>query len=250
MIVQCAPAGKGPRRRSHILAAGLMFVAAVLWLAPTTGLAQSSGPSAAIQDFQSKLGDVVGCKTVSDRIADNGGQPVTFHSSFTFISMNAVGPPGTPAGHNTYLWSAVKDSPVIVTGEVKSRQSYPTSGRCAIYSVYNFLITDVLKNSTEATLQPGGVIQIAEPGGTLDLNEVRVHFEGDGTNLVVGRTYILFMPSYKSFRGAWSIDHWTSVQVLNERIIGLGNTSQAPFGLTMTPDQYINEIKNAVTTLK
>jgi hypothetical protein len=61
--------------------------------------------------------------------------------------------------------TVVCDSTVILFGRVKNARGYITADDTAIYTVYNFIVTEVYRSPDTLPISPGSQIEVTAPGG-------------------------------------------------------------------------------------
>lgn len=105
------------------------------------------------------------------------------------------------------IWGKrICESDAVVIGKALRKTTHLTEDETFVYSEYDVVVGEIIKNNFSSTIQPNNVIQIARPGGNVRIEGRLVRFTVETfAPLQNGKDYLLFLKfvpevnSYKSF---------------------------------------------------
>lgn len=108
-------------------------------------------------------------------------------------------PKVTPA---KYLRSMSCAADAVVIGSVKDKIAHMTDDELYVFSEYPLTVIEVLRDNPRSPIRVDDMIEIARPGGLIELDGRRIRVE-DRTYpyLEIGKSYLLFIRYLPSTRG-------------------------------------------------
>lgn len=149
----------------------------------------------------------------------------------------------------TFINNLACDADAVIVGVIKSKSSQLTEDENFIFTDYQLLVQDVLKNNIAAPIQNNTSIIITRPGGTVQINGRNVTAVDESFNpLDIEGRYLLFLrfiPNTGSYKASISTG---SYQLKNNKTIKLTEES-LPSELETGHDAgaFVNDIRRTIT---
>lgn len=92
------------------------------------------------------------------------------------------------------LATLASKSDLIVLAKAEAAATHMNAGKDFLYTDWNFVVEEVLKDNPKAPVQPGTAILVARPGGNLQINGRMVHAHcADFEDFAHGQEYLLYL---------------------------------------------------------
>lgn len=144
------------------------------------------------------------------------------------------------------LKRATCNAAAVVLGVVKSKSSQLTEDESFVFTDYEIMVAQVLKDNEAASIMPNKGIVITRPGGTIFLNGKKVRAIDESFRpLKVGQQYVLFLqflPGTKTYK---SIQSSESFEVQGNKVKSLKKESLDRVAVDHDATSLINEVRLA-----
>lgn len=122
------------------------------------------------------------------------------------------------------------DSDLVVLGKTGTRHgSHMTADKDFLYTDWDFVVEEVLKDNPKAPVHAGTAILITRPGGALQVNGRMVYaICSDLSDFVTSREYLLYL-RFVPETGAYAVETgWRGFGFSGEKTLGLGASPHYP----------------------
>jgi hypothetical protein len=132
---------------------------------------------------------------------------------------------------------------VIVVGELKSESPQLTEDESFLFTEYQMVVEEVLKNNPLSPARPGASLTVIREGGTGKVNGKTVRAVREGFRpFRVGQRYVLFL-RYIPETGAYSAYPYGSFKLAAGKVLPHG---EMPRGVTADESGFLEEVRTIV----
>lgn len=111
-------------------------------------------------------------------------------------------PGADPLTTESFLHNLSCQSDAIVIGYPVSKAAHLSEDETFVYTEYDYVVTDVIKNNTYSQLVANSEIRVARPGGDVKLNNRLIHVADEAFEpLSLKKTFLLFLKFVPSADG-------------------------------------------------
>jgi hypothetical protein len=137
---------------------------------------------------------------------------------------------------------------VVVLGIVKSKLSQITEDDSFVFTDYEILVQETLKDSNPSPIQPNQEITVTRPGGTVSVKgRIVTALDESFQPLKIENQYVLFLRSVSGSDAYSSIESGESFEIHKDQIKSLGKEPLSRLTLEYNPTSFINEVRAAAT---
>ncbi len=158
----------------------------------------------------------------------------------------------TPPPVSEILARVTCESDAVVTGTVKERSSQLMEAGTFLFSDYEIVVGETLKNSSPAALAPASTVTVTRAGGAVLLNGRFVRaIDWEMAPLEVGERYLLYLkylPGTAAYRPTYGTALLEDTFHLGEKRATQVSRRRLPFGWDQTAD--VNEFMGQVHTAR
>lgn len=148
-----------------------------------------------------------------------------------------------------FLKNLAAESDAIVVGSITDKSSQLTENGTFIFTDYDVVVEDVLKNSNANNIQPHSNIVVTRPGGRILLQGRPITARDKNFKpFVIGGRYLLFLKYIPATNAYHAVSDKGSFEIVNSRVELL---TEAPDAMQVNKDaaSFIDDVRRAVANV-
>lgn len=155
--------------------------------------------------------------------------------------------PGGATSTASGLENLACEADAVVTGQVKSKSSFPTADETYIFTDYTMSVEEVLKGDP-ANVTPGGEVTVTRPGGTVQFDGRRFRaIDRSFKPLEIGDRYLLFLKLIPETGAYSAVNSKSSFLMRDNKVLTLTEEQlQGELGGSQEATSFLSGVRLAV----